>query len=98
MVAFYRMRLAAVELGRRLAERGVLADGSDIFFLDRVEVESVVRGGLPDDLAERIRARRARHARHKAEKAPDFVRSDGVPVPDDRRDAALPADGSLRGL
>jgi phosphohistidine swiveling domain-containing protein len=99
MIAFYRMRLAALELGRRLEERGLIDAAGDVMFLDRREVEGIVRGGAAaEDLRARVHHRRGRHARHLAEKPPDFVRSDGVPVPDDRLEAEPAANGVMRGL
>jgi len=99
MFVFQRMRAAALELGRRLAERNLLDTRDDVMFLDRVELDAVVRGeGGALDLRALVRERRVRHERHLAEKPPDFVRSDGVPVPDDRRHDPVAADGSLRGL
>jgi pyruvate,water dikinase len=99
MFVFQRMRAAALELGRRLTERGLLEAREDVMFLDRVELEAVVRGdGAALDLPTLVRERRARHERHLREKPPDFVRSDGVPVPDDHLHEAPAADGSLRGL
>ena len=38
---FQRMRLAAIELGRRLARAGVLADADDVFFLELAELEQL---------------------------------------------------------
>ena len=39
---FQRMRQAAIELGRRLARAGVLADADDVFFLELAELEPLV--------------------------------------------------------
>jgi hypothetical protein len=49
-------RSAAVEAGRRLADRGVLADRDDLDFLKRAEVTAALEGRLPE--AARIAAQR----------------------------------------
>jgi pyruvate,water dikinase len=74
---FQRMRLAAIELGRRLARAGVLDHADDVFFLTLGELESPARR---EDLAAQIEERRLQLADFHARAAPDFVRSDGVPV------------------
>jgi pyruvate,water dikinase len=79
-------------------QRGLIDDAEDVMFLDRVELDAAVRGGTARDLRASVRDGRARHQRHLAERPPDFLRSDGVPVLDDRLDEAPAADGSLRGL
>lgn len=81
MIAFTRIRATALELGRRLAARGVLEQAEDVFFLEMAELEAVVKdesaaGGLRSLIPER----RALHERFGSEKAPDFLRSDGVPI------------------
>jgi len=99
MFVFQRMRAAALELGRRLAQRGLIDEAADVMFLDRGDLDATVRGGAPaPDLRASVRERRARHARHLAEKPPDFLRSDGVPVLDERLDETPSSDGALRGL
>jgi pyruvate,water dikinase len=81
MVAIERMRLAALELGRRLAERGLITAREDVFFLEWSEVRALARGErLEEEAPALVLRRRARWARHCSERAPDFVRSDGVPV------------------
>ena len=42
MVVFQRMREAALELGRRLAARGVLSDADEVFFMAWEELASLV--------------------------------------------------------
>jgi pyruvate,water dikinase len=99
MFAFQRMRMAALELGRRLAARGWIDSARDVMFLDRVELEAVGRGDAASlDLRALVAQRKARHERHLSERPPHFVRSDGVPVPEDGIDDAPAADGSLRGV
>ena len=81
MILFTRCRNCALELGRRLSARGALERAEDVFFLELGELEAVVRGRRPpEDLRVLIPGRRALHERFLREKAPDFLRSDGVPV------------------
>lgn len=83
MFAFLRMRRAAIELGARLAKRGILTAGEDVFFLELSELSAIAHGAAPPpDLAARIESRRAALARFEREPGPDNVRSDGVPVLD----------------
>lgn len=81
MVLFTRCRSCALELGRRLAAQGALERPEDVFFLELGELEAVVRGRRPpEEVQVLIPGRRALHERFLLEKAPDFLRSDGVPV------------------
>ena len=110
---FQRMRLAAIELGRRLARAGVLANADDVFFLELAELEPLVLETLrpmpgpamkpalgappPAALAATIEQRRRQLAEFHARAAPDFVRSDGVPVVDDAESEGTGRDGELHG-
>lgn len=98
MFVFQRMRQAAQELGARLVGRAVLSERDDVFFLEWPEVEGLFASApraIPG-LAERIRQRRLRLGRFEAESPPDFVRSDGVPVPEPPEPEE--AEGALRGI
>jgi pyruvate,water dikinase len=64
-------RMAACELGRRLAARGKLDDPSDIFMLFLDELNEVVAGNLPD-VKELVPARRE-HRSHLASLEPPFI-------------------------
>lgn len=92
IVVFARMRAAALELGRRLVARGLLDAADDVFFLELPELAA--RDGR--DRRALVAERRARYERFRAERAPDFVRSDGVPVVEAAADVAG-EDGVLRG-
>ncbi|MFQ5653783.1 MAG: PEP/pyruvate-binding domain-containing protein [Planctomycetota bacterium] len=96
MVLFQRIRQSALELGRRLVIRGLLDEPADVFFLELDEIAGeVARPGAAGDLRARVAERRAaREALRRAE-APEFVRSDGVPVLAPRRSDA--GDGVLWG-
>ena len=110
---FQRMRLAAIELGRRLARAGVLADADDVFFLELAELEPLVLETLrptpgpamepalgapsPAILATTIEQRRRQLAEFHVRAAPDFVRSDGVPVDDAAESEEPGGEGELHG-
>jgi pyruvate,water dikinase len=96
MIAIARMKMAALELGRRLADGGLIDRREDVFFLESPEIRALVRGeALTEGPRALIEKRRERWARQRGESAPDFVRSDGVPVVE----AALETDaeGTLSG-
>ncbi len=96
VVVFERMRQAARELGKRLKERGILATEEDVFFLEWPELLDLASEKQPRlDLAAAIRTRRAQLVTFRNNKAPDMLRSDGVPV--DEEDASEPLEGILRG-
>jgi pyruvate,water dikinase len=81
LVVFQRMRQAALELGRRLARGGVLAEAEDAFLLELAELERLAARCAPSEtLAGSIAERRGRLARWNDERPPDILRSDGVPV------------------
>lgn len=94
MYVFQRGRGAAVELGRRLVERGALDRPDSVFFLELEELGALV-AGAPGPGPEQVEARRREFQRLSAQKTPEVWRSDGVPV-----DLAAPpdtAEGVLRG-
>lgn len=98
MVAFERIRGAALELGRRLAGRGVLEGRADVMFLEWAELHSLADGATPPpDLGDRVRERRAALDRRRTERPPDLLRSDGVPEDEDAEEGPA-APGTLRGL
>jgi phosphohistidine swiveling domain-containing protein len=79
MFAFQRMRAAALELGTRLADRGHTAAPQDVFFLELAELYELARGAAVDARL-LIAERRCRFDRFCSERAPNYLRSDGVPV------------------
>jgi pyruvate,water dikinase len=96
MFVFQRMRLAALELGARLVTRGVIDAKDDVFFLEWAEVQELAQGrGTTHERRPRIGRRREAYARFRAERAPDFLRSDGVPVEEDEKPVEP---GVLRGV
>lgn len=103
MQLFLRTRRAAMEIGRRLVERGICCAADEVFFLDLDEIQALLRapaGAPPDDLRHLVIRRREELASFRVRKAPDFVRSDGVPVeePEDVAAAGSTEERSLRGV
>jgi phosphohistidine swiveling domain-containing protein len=99
MHVFLRMRLALLELGRRLAERSALDRAEDVMFLDLAEVRAAL-AGEGGDPRRRIAFRRSRWEAFRRLRPPHFVRSDGVPVeaaPSARPDGRLVGVGVSRG-
>lgn len=97
MRAFLRMRQAVNELGARLARRGILRAPDDVFQLDLPEIEALVGGASPPtDLLVRIEERRARLVEFEEDPAPEFLRSDGVPLED--HEAAADDPSVMRGV
>lgn len=94
---FRRIRQAALELGRRLHETGILQRPDDVFFLELHELAALARGQrLSPPLSVLIDARREKLEGFRREPAPDIVRSDGAPVVESDN-ASDRADGVLRG-
>ncbi len=96
LMVLHRVRSAALELGRRFAERGELRRPRDVFLLKLDEVEALARGErLKKPALVLVAMRRADVEANAARQPPDFVRSDGVPVliPEEE-----PLDGALRGV
>ncbi len=59
------MRRTALEAGRRLAERGLLRQRDDVFYLSLDEFGPVLLGSPPFDVLAVVAARKAEYARHK---------------------------------
>ena len=99
--AMLRTREAALELGRRLVARGTLAASDDVWFLELEELEAwFARGEVVPAAAEvrgHVSERREALARCQGWVAPDFVRSDGVPVREASRSIDEADDGRLHG-
>jgi phosphohistidine swiveling domain-containing protein len=97
LVVFDRVRAAALELGHRLAARGVLSAADEVFLLEWPELLSLAAGGsAPSDLRASIAVRGVRLGRFRREQAPGLLRSDGVPVTE-AVEAHEEGDGVLRG-
>jgi len=84
VVVFQRMRHAALELGNRLTQDGAIGVCDDVFFLEWPELVALAHGRRPSaHLPELVQERREHFVRFKKERAPGFLRSDGVPVGED---------------
>ncbi|KOR33006.1 hypothetical protein TI05_03710 [Achromatium sp. WMS3] len=87
---FARMRQAALELGHRLTKRGILTSASQVFMLKLDELSGLndiaaVTENTHQPLAhiniqELITKRNQQLADFTTHKAPDFLRSDGIPI------------------
>jgi pyruvate,water dikinase len=86
-------RWTVLEIGRRLRERGLLAEADDVFFLHLAEVPEALAGA---DLRPRIGERRAEHQRHLALSPPPIVIGQWQPEADPA--PAPPPQGVLRGI
>jgi phosphohistidine swiveling domain-containing protein len=96
MRVFQRMRMAALELGCRFVARGLIERTEDVFFMTWEEVAALTRGGTAsDDLRVQVARRQAEYSDFLANPAPDFLRSDGVPVVESLE--AAHEEGLLRG-
>jgi len=89
-------RALAVELGRRLAARGVLAEADDIFFLRLEEIAPIVSGDAGFDVRARVVERRAEYERNLALTPPAIVV--GKYDPEKHRPDAVDASAELKGL
>ncbi len=67
------IRRLLVELGKRLADRGVLENADDIFFLRQEEIAPVVEGKAEFDIHHVVSARRAEYDKNKSVTPPDVV-------------------------
>ncbi len=81
MLAFHRVRLAALELGKRLQDQGCIDEPSDVFLLEYDELTAIVQDQDPSpDKRSLVRQRKALMARFASRSAPMLIRSDGIPV------------------
>ncbi|MCP5067199.1 MAG: hypothetical protein GY946_11590 [bacterium] len=93
LTVFPRIRTIALEIGARMTERGLLEQPEDVFHL---EVAELTEGALTaQDARSLVKSRREELAAFEQSPAPDFVRSDGVPVPTVQ--ACRSGDGALTG-
>jgi len=93
---FADTRALVVELGRRLAARGVFADADDIFFLRFPEIEPVVSETAGNDVRARVAERRAEHERNLALSPPAIIVGKYDPVK--HKPDTVDASAELKGL
>ncbi len=67
------MRKLLIELGKRLADKGVLENADDIFFLRQEEISPVVNGKANFDIRQVVAARRAEYDKNSSVTPPDAV-------------------------
>jgi len=94
---FADTRELVVELGRRLAARGVLAEPDDMFFLRFEEIEPAVSGKAGFDIRARVTERRAEYQRNLSLTPPAIIVGEYDPAkhPPDTVDATATV---LKGL
>jgi rifampicin phosphotransferase len=84
------LRYAAVEIGSRLADRGVLAHAGDAVFLEESELRTALSGGVTEDLRALVARRKAERAWVTAHPGPASYGNDPGPPPDAAALSALP--------
>jgi phosphohistidine swiveling domain-containing protein len=67
------IRRVLLEIGDRLASRGILTDKEEIFFLDLDEIETVLQGADYRKVKETVTARREEYEKNKAITPPSLV-------------------------
>ncbi|MCZ7531874.1 MAG: PEP-utilizing enzyme [Acidimicrobiia bacterium] len=77
------MRMAWLEVGRRLADRSIIADSEDVFFLTNAEARNCLEGN-DGDRFETVRRRRGERAWTFAHPGPPTYGVSGGPPPDIR--------------
>src|SRR5262249_27248079 len=82
-------RRAVLELGRRLARRGVLGQPEHIFFLRKKTLEGLTGGSVSEAMARDEASENAAAYRKQSQQAPPWIRGET---------AASVASGALRGL
>lgn len=98
MYLLFKIRMAALEIGKRLAEKGVIESCDDTVYLEWGELIALGKGKNPaPDLASKIAQRKALYDRFLSETPPKFLRSDGVPVVEDIAGNTRREDGILCG-
>ncbi len=69
----YRNRLIFLEQGRRLAEKGLIDDREDIFFLEDTEAIDILRGADASSVREIIAPRKAEFMKYRDRLPPKFL-------------------------
>jgi pyruvate,water dikinase len=88
----WEKRRVALEIGRRLTERGTLDEIEDVFFLSREEIEEILSEPVPKRLIEaKVRSRRRAVERYR--EAPAFSYDDRALITEEA--AAAETDGSV---
>ena len=93
LTVFPRIRAIALEIGARMAEQGQLERPEDVFHLEMAEL---AEGALTaQDARHLVESRREELVAFEQNPAPDFVRSDSVPIP--AGEVGQDCDGVLTG-
>jgi phosphohistidine swiveling domain-containing protein len=67
------MRKLLIELGKRLADKGIIENADDVFFLRQEEIAPVVNGRADFDIHQVVAARRAEYDKNSSVTPPDVV-------------------------
>jgi phosphohistidine swiveling domain-containing protein len=98
VIVFQRIRHVALELGKRLKQRGSISAQEDVFFIEMEELVNLVQGKKRGPaIREKIRDRREQYQRFRHETPPGILRSDRVPVIGERDLSRQPAAGPFQG-
>jgi len=79
--AIYRVRQVVVELGKRLAEAGVIDATNDVFFLQKAEIEAAAGAVDASDQKALVMERKKGLAHFSSIKPPHFIGTDYGPPP-----------------
>jgi len=90
-------RVYFLALGDRLAARGVLDAGEDVFYLHYEEIVTSVHEETPVDYRERIAQRKRDMARCRDVTLPSIIYGDEVPLPEPQTSGALKGTPTSRG-
>lgn len=85
------LRYAAVEIGRRLADRGLLARAGDAVFLEEPELRAALSEGKTRDLHGLVARRKAERAWVSSHPGPTSYGKEPPPPPDPSAMSALPS-------
>lgn len=90
-------RIYFLALADRLAERGILDDREDIFYLKREEIAAIVDGDASADCRERVAKRKDEMARCRDVTLPSIIYGEDTPLPESRTSGTLKGTPTARG-
>lgn len=90
-------RVYFLALGARFAERGVLDDREDVFYLDYEEIVTIVNGGGSDDFSARIAERKREIEQCRDVTLPSIIYGEDTPLPEPKTSDTLKGTPTSRG-
>jgi len=90
-------RIYFLALGKRLAERGVLDDREDIFYLHHEEIVTIVDEETPTNYRERIAQRKHEMAQCRDVTLPSIIYGEDTPLPESKTSGTLKGTPTSRG-